>query len=89
MSMGAIHDEMSQLRGGIIVWYGIGQDAFMNRISVYCKLCLALPLRGAAFHACTNSSALDPMQWMMSKVLESEPLCRVRFHNGKPFWLVK
>jgi hypothetical protein len=89
MGMGAMQDEMSQLRGGIVVWYGIGQDAYMNRTSVYWKLCSAMPLRWSAFHACTNSSALDPIRWMVSKVFESQPLCRFRFHTGKPFWFVK
>jgi hypothetical protein len=89
MGMSATQDEMNQLRGAVIVWYGIGQDGYMNRTFAYWKLFSAMPLRGAAFHGCTNSSALDPMRWMMSKVLESELLLRVRFHNGKPFWLVK
>jgi hypothetical protein len=81
--MAAMQDEMSQLRGAVLVWYGIGQGGIFNRTPAYWKLYSAMPLRHAGCHVCVDTSKLDPIRWVMTKALESMSLCRVRFHHGK------
>ena len=84
MIMSILQDKETQLRGIVIIWYGIGQQKFGNRTSQYYQIWNAMPTRLAGYHHCSEDQKIvSPLIPMVSSILESASLCRIRFHHGK------
>ena len=75
-------DEENQKNGVVVIYYGVGQTERKNRTSLYWKLWWGLPLRHVGMHHCQDTSVLNPVHVIMTKLMENDPLCRFRFHTG-------
>jgi hypothetical protein len=82
---GGLHDEESQKRGIVSVYYGIGQTKFfaLHRPFEYIKLNKAAPVRVVALHACSDNPAIKASEEVLCRAMDGKTLSRYRLHVGK------
>jgi hypothetical protein len=79
----AIEEEDTQIKGAIIIFYGIRhRQYFLDRGTKIASLLLSFPIRVSAIHCCYDDPMLHPLLTAASFVLERNQLCRLRFHFG-------